>query len=279
MEKTRATVSGGKSWGKRLGAALLFVMLLWSFANLYTVVGVGMREKLPVLMYHHVLPGAENTRYKDNRYTLDLEDFEAQMRYLYENGFQTMTSQELLGFLDGGPLPGKRVMITFDDGYLSNLEYAYPVMKAYGFTGAIFLVTGSIPAQSPALDPDALTMLGAAEIDGYRDVFEFFSHTDNMHRLEEGAPALTASDEAAVRADLEASFSKPYVSTDVFSYPYGSYNRDVVRMLVGYGVRCAFVTQPGYVSRLSPPYALHRFEVPRQITMEAFEIIVNGQAG
>ena len=84
-------------------------------------------EKIPVLMYHHLLMQEDITKYNwsDNSSVLSVQAFEEQMDYLYENGFYTATLDELQAFMDGNiTLPEKTVVITFDDSYLSNALYA-----------------------------------------------------------------------------------------------------------------------------------------------------------
>ncbi|EHS3676245.1 polysaccharide deacetylase family protein, partial [Escherichia coli] len=92
---------------------------------------------LPVLMYHHISnnPGLV---------TLSLRTFREQMQWLAENGWKTVSAAEMEFFYCGGKLPRKSVMLTFDDGYLDNWFYAFPVLQAFGLRAHIFLVTGLI---------------------------------------------------------------------------------------------------------------------------------------
>ena len=117
---------------KRLLFALLTVLGL-----LLIAVFVLMRSSpgIPVLNYHQV-------EEKDgNPLTLWPDQFEAQMAYLADEGYTTITIDEMMDALEGGaPLPEKPVIITFDDGYADNYEYAYPILKKYGFKATIFLI-------------------------------------------------------------------------------------------------------------------------------------------
>ena len=71
------------------------------------------------------------------------EDFDHQMKYLRDNGYHTISPDELYEALAGsGNLPENPVMITFDDGYEDNYTNAYPILKKYGFKATIFVVTG-----------------------------------------------------------------------------------------------------------------------------------------
>ena len=89
---------------------------------------------VPVLMYHHVTPagGVLNCTPKN---------FEAQMAFLANHGYMTLTSQQFADFLQGEAVPEKSVVITFDDGYLDNYVYAHPILKKYNLNAHMFLVT------------------------------------------------------------------------------------------------------------------------------------------
>ena len=117
---------------KRLLFALLGVLgllLITACALMRSAPGI------PVLNYHQV-------EEKDgNPLTLWPDQFEAQMAYLAEEGYTPITIDEMMDALENGaPLPEKPVIITFDDGYADNYEYAYPILKKYGFKATIFLI-------------------------------------------------------------------------------------------------------------------------------------------
>lgn len=92
---------------------------------------------IPILMYHHVshCPGLV---------TLSPMTFTKQMTWLANSGWKSISSTDLELFYQGVPLPRKSVMITFDDGYLDNLVYAFPVLERLGLKAHIFLITNNI---------------------------------------------------------------------------------------------------------------------------------------
>ncbi|EKT4137450.1 polysaccharide deacetylase family protein [Shigella flexneri] len=92
---------------------------------------------VPVLMYHHVshCPGLV---------TLSPVTFRKQIKWLAENNWKTLSSDELEFFYRGGKLPRKSVMLTFDDGYLDNWFQVYPLLKEFNLKAHIFLITGFI---------------------------------------------------------------------------------------------------------------------------------------
>lgn len=93
---------------------------------------------IPILMYHHVNP-------RGNFINITPERFEAQMRYLSLQGYRTLNTLELFDILSGGKrIPPRSVMITFDDGWLDNYLYAFPILKRYGLKAVVFVVTSWI---------------------------------------------------------------------------------------------------------------------------------------
>lgn len=94
---------------------------------------------LPILMYHKV-----DLNRKDNL-TVSIEQFETHLRFLKENKYEPISMNQLIDFLENKrSLPGKPVLITFDDGYLNNLEVAYPLLQKYQFKAVIFIPTAFI---------------------------------------------------------------------------------------------------------------------------------------
>ncbi|KJU83169.1 polysaccharide deacetylase [Candidatus Magnetobacterium bavaricum] len=102
---------------------------------------------IPVLMYHHVNDSGSFI-------TVDVARFEQQMRLLQRMGYRTLHTADLLEIAAGGTTPQRCVMITFDDGWLDNYVYAYPILKKYGHKAVIFVVTSRITEQGlrPRLD-------------------------------------------------------------------------------------------------------------------------------
>jgi peptidoglycan/xylan/chitin deacetylase (PgdA/CDA1 family) len=102
----------------------------------------GRRVRLPILMYHYIEPwppGADELR---QGLTVRPEDFAAQMAYLHTQGYVTLSLYDLIAALARGvPVPERAVVLTFDDGYRSLMDYAVPALQPYGYTGTVFVIT------------------------------------------------------------------------------------------------------------------------------------------
>ena len=104
------------------------------------------QASVPVLMYHHLLPqDALTGMFADNNVAVSVEQFTQDIATLKAQGYHTISLRQLDDFVQGKEeLPGKCVVITFDDGYLSNKIYAMPVLREAGYTAVIFALTGWI---------------------------------------------------------------------------------------------------------------------------------------
>jgi len=90
---------------------------------------------VPILVYHRFAPSPQNL------YTVSLQEFEGQMRYLKENGYQVIPLKALVDFYlgKGSPPPPRAVVITIDDGHTSVYSHAAPLLKKYGYPATLFI--------------------------------------------------------------------------------------------------------------------------------------------
>ena len=93
---------------------------------------------IPVLMYHSV--GRKINDWKWSFLTIPVNIFENQLIWLSKKKYKTCTLTELYEHVKGKKtLPEKTVIFTFDDGYLDNWTYAYPLLERYGFNATVFV--------------------------------------------------------------------------------------------------------------------------------------------
>lgn len=140
-------------------------------------------KRVPALMYHEI--GQEDG---ENGMIISPERFEEQIRTLKENGYEAVTFDELEQYVNGNyELPEKCVAVTFDDGYLSNYEYGYPILQKYGFKGTIFCVGATMGADT--YKNTGLAIYPHFDYAQAREMYEsgvmdIQSHTYDLHRVE-----------------------------------------------------------------------------------------------
>jgi len=192
-------------------------------------------ERLPILMYHRVDPaGAAAT----SSYRVTPENFEEQLRYLRNAGYYSVRLQDWqAACANRTPLPGKAVLLTFDDGYRDFLTYAWPLLKKYGFPAIVFLVVDEI-GKTNSWDRafgEEVPLLGWPEIRQLRsEGVEFGSHSATHRPLTGLSVTEVVREGARSRAVLERELKAPIRA---FAYPYGDVDA-VVRHLIG---ACGYV--------------------------------------
>src|SRR5437899_406861 len=71
--------------------------------------------------------------------------FEAQMKELKDRGITVISMQDLLAWKRGEKnIPPRCAVITFDDGYKSQYEVAWPILKKYGYPFTMFIYTEGV---------------------------------------------------------------------------------------------------------------------------------------
>lgn len=254
---------------------LLGVEVKWNPADKIIQMGdiSSYAQKIPVLMYHHLLRDADIMD-RNNGAILAVEDFKGQMAYLHENNFYTATLEELEKFIKGELLlPDKTVVITFDDGYQSNIIYGYPILKEFNFQGSIFVITSLEPEATQDFVPGILSHLSLAEMEKTKDVFEFASHSHDLHKLDsKGKSYLISQPREVIIEDLQ--FSRDKLNTRAFAYPYGQYTKETIDILQSLGYNLAFTINKGYTKPHDNPYKIKRFGITPKISLEKFKSIV-----
>ncbi|QUH25098.1 polysaccharide deacetylase family protein [Serpentinicella alkaliphila] len=235
----------------------------------------GVADEIPVLMYHHLLLSSENN-FKGNSAILDVETFFEQMEILFKSGYTTVTLLEFEKWLSGEiELPKKSVSITFDDGYLSNYIYAYPILKNFNFKASQFLITNTAKEESEPFDPNVLQYLTWEDIVSTLDVFEYSNHTHDLHHLENNKGFMISKPIDYVYEDTLENMS--LTNCKYFAYPYGHYNDEVLDILESVGIKMAFTVKSGPVKKGDSPLELNRYGIFPSTSISKFNYMINNQ--
>lgn len=151
-----------------------------NYANRSAMDAEEISVNLPVLMYHHLDENAANDM------TVTPGAFREQMEALADAGYTAVTPEDLLAYVnDGADLPEKPVLITFDDGYRSVYEYAYPVLEELGLRGTVFCVGSTFGSDTyKGTGEKIIPHFGAEEAleMAQSGVMSVQSHTWDMHQ-------------------------------------------------------------------------------------------------
>ena len=173
-------------------------------------------QKLHILMYHDIVK-EQTTKLGD--WTTTAELFRQDMQWLRDHGYTSYLPSEII---DGPALSDKAVLITFDDGYMSNYTLALPILREYGMKAVVSVVTSYMDNTEEGFltweDCRKLADSGLVEIG---------SHTDALH--EEGICRRSGEAredyEKRVSEDLDRSIEMIRSQTGqdplFFAYPHG----------------------------------------------------------
>ncbi len=179
--------------------------------------------RVPILMYHYVSEPPEDA----DEYRTDLsvppQRFREQLQYLKDHGFTTINFEDLsLAVTAKRTLPEKPIILTFDDGYLDNYQYAYPLLREFGFTGTFFIVTEFIDRQLPGYMSWAMIeeMAGA----GMRIENHSKTHADLSEQSRDSLIYQILGAQETLTAHLG-------YGPRFFCYPGGRYDENTIAML------------------------------------------------
>ena len=109
------------------------------------------RLRTPILMYHYISTPPADADVLRQDLSVSPENFKAQLEYLRSTGYHSVTLEEFaLALKEGGPLPDKPIVLTFDDGYQDHYTNAYPILHQYGFRATFFIITDFVDQQRSA---------------------------------------------------------------------------------------------------------------------------------
>ncbi|MCR6545557.1 polysaccharide deacetylase family protein [Dehalobacterium formicoaceticum] len=278
---------------------LILILILISiicFASVGLYRNNGSKTEITVLTYHHL---DEKNR---NSVTLLTADFKKQMAALKEAGYTFLTASELSDIINKNEIPPpKPLLVTFDDGYLSNYTYAYPILREMGLKGTIFVVTGEM-GKTPGNLPHFTWAQGKEMADS--GVIDIQSHSHESHynflvqNEETGEwlekPALTNrlfledkresldQYEKRIREDLLQSkqLIEKNIGTEAvaIAYPYGAHSKAVRYLTKDSGFQLGFITKEGFNSLKTDPFQLKRFNVFGDYSVEKLLSLVDGSA-
>lgn len=260
--------------------SLIFLSLL-SACNKVNV------EDIPVFLYHSIKPelGENDSPYM----VVTSENFEKDLKYLKDNGYTPIDLQTLIAAYNNPKLklPKKPVVITFDDGYLDNYEYAYPLLKKYKSKAAIFTIVWSVGRDKfiltdQPINPHFSWEQGKEMIES--GLIELGSHTFDLHSpkgLSYGYGVPCGYGLEAMEGESEGDYYKRLyddikrskelmeenlgVKVNSFAYPYGIYNETVIQVLKDLEFELAFITE---AEETKSVFEIRRFTVTNDVRIE-----------
>jgi peptidoglycan/xylan/chitin deacetylase (PgdA/CDA1 family)/GT2 family glycosyltransferase len=218
---------------------------------------------LRILCYHAVrdLSGAAVV----SEYGLPARQLRRQLHALRRAGFRFVSLEEVLAWLDGGGLPRRPVLVTFDDGYVDLASEALPVLTAAGVPAVVFAVSarlGGTNSWDEAIGAPSLQLLDARGLAELLPRGVDVGLHGRTHRPLRAVPADELEQET--RGAAEELVAQGLPMPRVFSYPHGEHDEAARSAVREAGMKAAFTVRPGRVTRSGAErYALPRIEILR----------------
>jgi len=214
---------------------------------------------LPILMYHRVArDGTEAGR----RYRVTPEALEAQLSYLRDAGFYSITLDRWRSAVQTRtPLEGRPVVLSFDDGFRDFSTDAWPLLSRYGFSATVFLVADLIGRTNvwDASLGEVIPLLNWEEIGRLKEAgVEFGSHSTTHYPMTGLSHADVAAESARSRAVLRRGLGLPVTA---FAYPHGDTDAEVQHLVGACGFTFGLTTRAGVSGFQHSLLALPRLEV------------------
>lgn len=229
---------------KKLLLAMLVLMLaaagfiFWLFAR--------EADGVPILVYHRVNDADKNPT------TLTVADFDAQMKFLVDNGYRVISPDDLLDAWETGKtLPAKPIVLTFDDGHADIYNNVFPILQKYNMRATVFIVTDHIGLK------DYLTwdQARALQAGGFVDIE---SRTMTYKNLTTVKGDKLWNEIYGSKQAIEWSLKKP---AKFIAYPEGKYTLDAEDTCKEVGFRAGFIEDYGLADNDDNPYVLTRIPV------------------
>ncbi len=269
---------------------ILLFSLIFSFNYLYNNATPCYNDtsnaiKLPIIMYHHISKSSARL----NDFTISPEQFEKDMLYLKENGYETISVNQLLNYVyKNEPLPEKPIMITFDDGHESFYEYIYPMLKQYNLKAVLSIVGSFTDTYTQNEDHNInYSYLTWQQINELADsgYVEIGNHTYDLHSIDKGRKGCSKNNGENIeqyRNMLTKDVMKLQdeilnytgTNTKVFTYPFGKYTKETKEIIKDLGFTAIFNCEEkiNIIDKNNTDflYSLGRFNRPNGISSQQF---------
>ncbi len=228
---------------------------------------------VPILNYHRFGP------YVADSMTVTMPVFEAQLKWLQDNGYTVIPLRNLVDYLQGKapPPPAKSVVITADDGHKSVYTEMLPVIRRYQFPVTLFIYPSAISNASYALTWEQLKTLKQTGL------FDIQSHTLWSPNFKKDRKRLSVDDyRKFVAEQLEKSRAilemKLGGTVDLLAWPFGIYDDDLEKAAVKAGYVAAFSIDRRHANISEKIMSQPRYLMVNGDDTKGFAAIITGRA-
>lgn len=212
------------------------------------------KDKVVILGYHQIRKVEPSDSYKAKLFITSPDTFEKEIKLLKDKGYTSISVTEYINYLKNkkeNPIPEKSVVITFDDGYLTQYTNAFPVLKKYDMNATIFLYMDCIDKYPACMTTEQIQEM----IAGGSTVA---NHTLRHVFLIDQKESVIKKEIIENQNLLENKFGKENVQK-VFAYPYGGQDEKIKFIIQNLGYVGAIGIKRGIEKDASNIFNLNRY--------------------
>ena len=214
---------------------------------------------VPIFEYHDLSEQKNMEKDFHSPYIMHVSMFYKQMSWLYNNGYTSITIDDLLN----GNISEKSIVLTFDDGHISNYKLAFPILREFNFTATFFVLADLINTT------------------GFLSSTHLLEMQENNMKIESHSlshPYIVSLSKKKIKKEVEESKQKlqDVLNTKVkhFSVPYGFYNKFLIQCLKDAGYNSLITENFGYYSYQNAHFhILPRFTIKSDSKFNVFKCI------
>jgi peptidoglycan/xylan/chitin deacetylase (PgdA/CDA1 family) len=189
------------------------------------------RKPVPILCYHAIRNIHKDDTANQKTYSVSPANFTAQIKALADNGFTSITPDQLKDYwTKGTALPDKPIMITFDDGRKEQYSIGAKILERYHFSGVFFIMTVTIGKPRYMSRSDIKTLSDNGHVIG--------CHTWDHHKVTDYKKEDWKIQLYNSKKRLEKITLRPVTC---FAYPYGVWTPPTADSLKANGYTTAFI--------------------------------------
>lgn len=248
-----------------LVTVFIIIILVFQLFKIYNI----NQKQVPVLVYHNIVEEDEDKL--NDQDALTVKEFAEQLKYLKDNGYTTISLEELYKWKKGEiDIPEKSVVITFDDGYTSFKYLAQPILQQYNCKATCFIIGNITGIVTPEYEKNKYAVIGLDEVKNKTNNITYGSHTFDFHnQTSEGRPIVTEKKYEEIKEDTKK-FNSTVFEAKYLAYPYYTYTKEYVKVLKEEKYNLAFAGEDETATK-----NVNNYKVPRISGVKSMEEFKN----
>lgn len=233
---------------------LITIMFCLGFV-IYT--NIIFNDNIPILAYHDVIENPVNDT------DISIENFEKQMKYLYNHNYKTLSLDEFYEWKSGKNISGKKIVLTFDDGKESFYTNVIPILEKYNFKAVVFVIDSSTNNK---------TYMSIEQLNDIRknhNNMDIQAHSYNLHLMD----LAISNDYNIYNEDMKKTKENNY---SYYAYPFGISSENYVKALKDNNYKLAFLYSPSkWSNKNQDNYLINRIPIYKSNSLFKFIIKVS----